>query len=197
MGTVTTSTEKLNNIMSAFIDVIWQNIYEDKSTMPASLKQQLIEDSRIRNNIYDWANSGREGAWIMADYASPQQDGFYKAKDEDGKEGQFHFIFGKWHSVNNKKVIKWFDTRLNKKPCASCKVHEHEKDLLKEELKGLRKENYDLKRDIEFRLTHIIVRDEVLLAFEKANSEIERLKQLLSCKEAQSLESEIRELHPH
>lgn len=197
MATITTSTQHLNNIMSKFIDIIWQNIYEDKSCMPDGLKQQLIEDSRIRSQIYDWANSGREGAWIMAEYASPQADGFYKGRDEDGVEGQYHYIFGKWHTVSGKKVVKWFDTRLNKKPCASCKVHEHEKAELDKQVKSMTAELKDLKRDIEFRLTHIIVRDEVLLAFDKANNEIERLKQLLSCKEAQGLEREIRELHPH
>lgn len=162
--------------------------------MPDGLKQQLIEDSRIRSQIYDWANSGREGAWIMADYASPQADGFYKGRDEDGKEGQYHFIFGKWHTINNKKVVKWFDTRLNKKPCASCKVHEYEKAEMEKKVQVMTEEMKDLKRDIAFKLTHLIVRDEVLVAFEKANDEIERLKQLLDCKEAHSLENEINEL---
>lgn len=197
MATITTSTQELNNIIASFIDIIWQNIYENKSTMPDGLKQQLIEDSRIRNKIYDWANSGREGAWIMAAYASPQTDGFYKAKDVDGVEGQFHYIYGKWHHLQNKQILKWWDSRLNKKPCASCKVHEFEKAELTKQLLAKSQQLKDLKRDIEFRLTHIIIRDEVIVAFEKANREIERLKQLLGCKEAQGLERELRELHPH
>jgi len=197
MATITTSTQELNNIIASFIDIIWQNIYENKTTMPDGLKQQLIEDSRIRNKIYDWANSGREGAWIMAAYASPQTDGFYKAKDVDGVEGQFHYIFGKWHHLQGKQILKWWDSRLNKKPCASCKVHEFEKAELTKQLLAKSQELKDIKRDIEFRLTHLIVRDEVLVAFEKANREIERLKQLLGCKEAQGLERELRELHPH
>ena len=195
MATITTSTEKLNNIIASFIDVIWQHIYENKSTMPANLKQQLIEDSRIRNQIHDWINSDRNGAWIMAEYASPQADGFYKARDEHGAEGQYHFIFGKWHHLQGKKIVKWWDPKFNQRPCPSCKCKDHEKAELEKKMQEMTTELSALKRDIEFRLTHIIVRDEVLVAFEKANNEIERLKQLLGCKEAQSLENELRELH--
>ena len=183
MATISTTTEKLNSIMYSFIDVIWQNIYEDKSTMPRTLKDDLIHNSRIRNQIYDWANTEREGAWVMADYASPQNDGFYKARDETGKEGQFHYIYGKWHTLDGKKIIKWFDTKLNQKPCPSCKCKDHEKDELQKQLDAVMQENKELKRDIQFKLNHIIIRDEVLIALEKANTEIERLQSLTKQKE--------------
>jgi hypothetical protein len=194
MAAQPTTTERLNKLIASFIDVIWQNIYENKSTMPAALKQQLIEESRIRNQIHDWVNSDRNGAWILAQYADPQADGFYKARDEDGTEGQFHFIYGKWHTLNGKKVTKWWDPKFNQRPCSSCKCKEHEKAELQKQLDTALQETKDLKRDIEFRLAHIIVRDEVLLAFQMANNEIERLKNELSCKEAQSLEHQISEL---
>jgi len=177
-----------------FIDQIWQHIYEDKSVPSTGLRQQLIHESGVKGKIHNWMNSDRDGGWVMATI-EPQKEGFYQTIDADNKRGKHHFYYGKWQSVDGKKIVKWFDTNLNKKPCPSCKVHEYDNEQLTAKLKVTEEAAADLKRDINFKLTHILVRDEVLTALEKANDEIERLKSLTGCNGTSSLDNIVKKFH--